>query len=266
MTEDRSNEEEIPLLGGRLNRVVRVGDTVRRPGGPWTPTVHALLRHVREQGFTYAPAPLGWDDHGREILSYLPGTTVGPGPDWPGWLWHEDLLADVGRVTAEFHRASAGFRPEGVIEWEGGPADLGPDEIVCHHDLAPYNLVFQGGRVSGIIDWDLVGPGTLRSELAFVAWQWVPFHDPFVTQYFGWRTPPDRPRRLKVLLDAYGLEDRAGFIDDVIARIKRNRDGIQRRADEGVGAYVRLVREGHIEGMNRALSFLAEEGDHLAPD
>ncbi len=31
-------------------------------------------------------------------------------------------------------------------------------------------------------------------------------------------------------------------------------------------AYVRLVQEGHIEGMNRALVFLAEEGDHLAPD
>jgi hypothetical protein len=28
------------------NGVVCVGDTVRRPSGPWTPAVHALLTHV----------------------------------------------------------------------------------------------------------------------------------------------------------------------------------------------------------------------------
>jgi Phosphotransferase enzyme family len=263
---DSRGDEEIPLLGGRLNRVVRIGDTVRRPGGDWTPTIHALLRHVRDHGFPYAPEPFGWDDQGREILSYIPGTTVGPGPDWPAWLWDEDLLADVGRITADFHRASAGFRPEGRVPWEFGPAELGPQEIVCHHDLAPYNLVFEAGRVRGLIDWDLAGPGTVRSELAFVAWQWVPFHDPLVTEYFGWRTQPDRTRRLRILLDAYGLEDRDGFIDDVIARVESNRDGILGRAGQGNGAYIRLVQQGHIEGMNRAVAFLTRERDHLAPN
>ena len=36
--------EEIALSGGRGNegRVVRVGDTVRRPAGPWTQNVHAF--------------------------------------------------------------------------------------------------------------------------------------------------------------------------------------------------------------------------------
>lgn len=257
---------ETPLLGGRLNRVVRVGDTVRRPSGPWTPTVHGLLQHLRQQGFTYAPEPLGFDEQGREVLSYLPGTTVGPGPDWPTWVWDEDLLAEVGRIIALYHQAVAAFRPVGLVPWDSGPAELGPDEIVCHHDLAPYNMVFESGRLRGIIDWDLAGPGTVRAELAFVAWQWVPFHDPFVTAYFGWRTPPDRRRRLRILLDAYGLDDRAGFIDDVVARVRYNRDGIQRRADEGVPAYIRLVHEGHVEGMNRAIAFLSEEGRNLAPD
>ena len=35
---------EIPLGGGNVSGgVVRIGDTVRRPAGPWTPAVHALL-------------------------------------------------------------------------------------------------------------------------------------------------------------------------------------------------------------------------------
>jgi hypothetical protein len=39
------------LDGGNAGGAVRVGDTVRKPAGPWTPAVHA--RHVVErEGFT----------------------------------------------------------------------------------------------------------------------------------------------------------------------------------------------------------------------
>jgi hypothetical protein len=37
--------DEVELDGGNANRVVRIGDTVRRPAGPWTPAVHCLLDH-----------------------------------------------------------------------------------------------------------------------------------------------------------------------------------------------------------------------------
>ena len=36
--------DEVVLCGGNMTPVVRVGDTVRRATGPWTPTIHALLR------------------------------------------------------------------------------------------------------------------------------------------------------------------------------------------------------------------------------
>ncbi len=245
-------------MGGKLNPVVRVGDTVRRPAGSWTPTVHDLLRHLRRGGFTLGPEPLGFDDQGRETLSFIAGDTIGASFPWPDWVWDEALLAEVGRAAAHYHAAVADFRPPGSIPWNWGPAELGPDEIVCHHDLAPYNVVVADGHLGGIIDWDLIGPGTARSDLAFIAWQWVPLHDPFITRAFGWRDLPDYGHRLRILLDSYGLADRAGFIDDVIARIKLNRDVMVRRAREGVVAYIRLEQEGHVIGMNRALSFVSE--------
>ena len=52
---------------------MRIGDTVRRPTGPWTPTIHALLQHLRAAGCVAVPEPLGIDDRGREIISLLPG-------------------------------------------------------------------------------------------------------------------------------------------------------------------------------------------------
>jgi len=47
--------KEVSLAGGDVNVgehiVVRVGDTVRRPVGPRTPAVHALLRHFERVGW-----------------------------------------------------------------------------------------------------------------------------------------------------------------------------------------------------------------------
>jgi hypothetical protein len=53
---------ETPLDGGNMSSgVVRVGDTVRRPAGVWTPAVHALLNHLHTMhGFV----PLWQEGHG----------------------------------------------------------------------------------------------------------------------------------------------------------------------------------------------------------
>jgi hypothetical protein len=70
---------EIPLGGGNVSGgVVRIGDTVRRPAGPWTPAVHALLGHLHAAGFDGAPRPQGLDELGREVLTFIPGSIAWP--------------------------------------------------------------------------------------------------------------------------------------------------------------------------------------------
>src|SRR5947207_5806371 len=87
----RVTQQEIPLLGGNTSTVVRVGDTVRRNAGPWTPAVHALLRHLEYIGFTGAPHALGIDERGREVLSYLDGE-CGEYPLAAHWVTEEALV------------------------------------------------------------------------------------------------------------------------------------------------------------------------------
>ena len=252
---------EIPLPGGMLNRVVRVGDTVRRSAGPWTPTVHALLRHVRSKGFRLAPEPFGYDDAGREILEWVPGDTVGDVYPWPRWVWSETLLEQIGRATAEYHAAVADFRPPDDVTWQW--PRTGDSQLICHHDLAPYNVVTKDGELAAIIDWDLAAPGSVQSELAFIAWQWVPLWQPETARALGWEKPPDLGRRLGLLLDSYGLEDRTGFIDSVISRVVEHYEGLTARAAKGVPAYVEIVRQGHVGNMMGAAAYLRSVRNEL---
>ncbi|HUV57409.1 MAG TPA: hypothetical protein VMV96_01235, partial [Acidimicrobiales bacterium] len=67
-----SNEES--LSGGNSSaEVVRVGDTVRRPAMPWSASVDSLLLHLQEVGFECSPRPLGYDETGRQVLSFAEG-------------------------------------------------------------------------------------------------------------------------------------------------------------------------------------------------
>ena len=69
-----TGEVEVPLAGGDVTAgVVRVGETVRRPTGPHSPLVHAMLEHLERVGFAGAPRYLGQDDRGREMLTYIEG-------------------------------------------------------------------------------------------------------------------------------------------------------------------------------------------------
>jgi hypothetical protein len=80
------------LPGGTLTPVTRAGDTIRRATGFWSPSVHALLRHLED--FPGSPRFLGIDEQGREILTFLPGEVTER--DHPAGLarrvrvWHVD--------------------------------------------------------------------------------------------------------------------------------------------------------------------------------
>jgi hypothetical protein len=199
--------EEHVLAGGHVNRVTRVGDTVRRRAGPWTPTIHRLLRHARDKGVSWLPEPRGLDELGREVLSFLPGDVP---HEMPAWVWSESVLRDVGRALRQWHDATLDFDARGAI-WNFAPPD--PREVVCHNDFAPYNCVFQNGRFAGAIDFDFCAPGPRIWDLAYSAYRFVPLMPDASSER---ETLPGEispfPRavmavRLNTFLDAYGSAD-----------------------------------------------------------
>lgn len=70
-------------VSGSVNAVKRVGNTVIRPVGPWSSTVHELLDHIASMGFAYSPRAISLESS-REVLSYIEGD-VAMRP-WPAVL------------------------------------------------------------------------------------------------------------------------------------------------------------------------------------
>jgi hypothetical protein len=242
-------QREIPLPGN-VGGAVRLGNTVRRRTGPWTPGVHALLGPLagRVPG---VPEVLGFDEQGREILSFMPGRVID--------IDTEPLsLAQVSSVvhwTRAFHQAVAGFSHPGPWRYCPFPQST----LIGHNDIAPYNACFDGDKVAGVFDWDMAGPSTPLLELAFIAWNCVPL----------WRDvgPSEAAERLEAIAGAYGGPDACAILHAVPYRIQTMLDWIPRAAangDEGMANLMTLGEPGRSQiGLDRLTGRLLPAIDQL---
>jgi hypothetical protein len=225
------------LDGGRTLGAVRVGDTVRRPVQPWTATVHALLRHLEAVGFGGAPQALGFDEKGREILSFLRGDTIGE-RQWPPWVFTDTTLIQVARWARQLHDATVSFVPPESATWFAG-RPWEPGVVITHNDAGPWNVVWREGAVAGFVDWDTAGPSPREFELAYLALTWVPLFAPEFVAPLGFTAFHDRSRRFHLLLDAYGYDGpRDGFAAHIAGRARRSTEVIYRLAATGDPLYV----------------------------
>jgi uncharacterized protein YndB with AHSA1/START domain len=239
---------EVPLAGGNTTGAVLIDGVIHKRASPWTPTVHALLRYLEDAGFAGAPRALGFDPSGCEMLSYLPGETIGNRMPWPAWASADSMLVQVGQWLRRLHDLTADFRPPADERWFIGGV-MRPGLIVGHQDAAPYNAVVDGERLVGFYDWDIAGPSPREWDLAFSALPWVPLASPPPgpsqtpgPSAAGGPDTTERSRRFHLLLDAYGFEgDREVFASVVPQRARRQAEVIRRAAAAGDPASVALL-------------------------
>jgi hypothetical protein len=245
---------EIPLRGGNMSSgVVRVGDTVRRPAGPWTPAVHALLGHLHAAGFHGAPRPLGLDERGREVLTFIPGVVAWP--DHVCLLDHDDDLRRAARLIREFHDAVEGFHPPPDAVWQ----NLIPAEgsgIIAHHDLAPWNLVIGADRWA-FIDWDTAAPGSRLSDLAYAMHGFVPLSaNPRHRR-------GDTVGRMRLVADEYGLTqgERELLVPMLARRTRAMYDFLAEQAARDAEPWARLWQQGHGAAWLADTDYIAQRED-----
>lgn len=249
---------------------MRAGDTVRRPLGPHSPLVHAVLAHLEAVGFAGAPRFRGLDERGREVLTFIEGEVAGR--PHPAWLADDSRLASVARLLRAYDDAVAGFAPPAHLLEPVAPPELPgmppePDaaaELIGHLDITPENVVFRGGEAVALIDFDLVRPATRVDEVVNLCLHWAPL-------------APERDRsealrrvdavaRTRLVADAYGLDGagRARLVPTAVRRTERSWHLMRHRAQTLGGGWARMWDDGVGEKIQRRLAWLEAEGDRIA--
>ncbi len=237
------------LTGGNVaTEVVRIGDTVRKPATPATDAVEAFLKHLESVGFLGAPRTLGRDDRDRHVVEHIPGVIAHTRPPLP-----LDALRRVGQLIRTLHDVSESFQPPEGAVWN---VAIPPyrQELVCHHDLAPCNLVMNDDRWA-FIDWDGAGPGSRLWDFAYAAHGFVVFLPD--------GNPDEDAVRLAALVDGYGLakEQRQRLPRMIVNRTRAMFDLLEEGARTGRQPWATLHAEGHADHWGPTADYIER---HLA--
>ena len=231
-----------PMPGGNTAPVVRVGDTVRRVAGPWTPAVARLMNGLRAGGVGGVPEHHGLDESGREVVEFLAGDV--PNYPMPRWVWSDQVLADLGEMLRRVHDGAARLDLP-VNGWRR--ASVEPVETVLHGDVAAYNCVFRSGRLVGLIDWDYALPGPRLRDLGAAAYRFVTLTPTGHRDGQPFQGVAEQWRRVEVLAQAYGGVDSRDIVfwaqEHLVDLIAWSRT----QAAAGDAALQRTIDLGHVE-------------------
>jgi hypothetical protein len=256
------NVEE-PLTGGAINSVTRRGDVVYRSGGPWVPAIHAVLDHLHRQGFAYAPRALGVDEQGREMISFLPGEPMLR--PWRPVMFTDHALVQLATMLRELHAATVDLELPPETEWRTGPAGKIRGQVIRHGDLGPWNTLWQGDRLTGLIDWDFAEPGDAITDLAQMALYIVPLRGEDHWQECGFPQRPNFARRIDVLCRAYG-EFTPGAVVREIERLQTaEMHRMEDFAAKGLYPWTMFRDNGEIERTRQEVEWLRHVVPHTGP-
>lgn len=236
------------LTGGNASGlVIRVGETVRKPWLPTTARTVEYMASLRAHGID-VPGTHGRDEHGRLVLEYVPGTMAidtAPLPD--------DVVRRVGRLVRSIHDAS---EPLGVPrDWPDGVLPAPQRELICHNDLATWNLVIDGDRMV-FIDWDGAAPSSRLWDLAYATISFA--------HLFPGADIDASARRLAAFLDGYGAETdlRLALPDAMTQRSRAMYDLLRdAHATTGLQPWASMYVDGHGDHWRATTELI---GDHRA--
>ncbi len=173
-----------------------------------------------------------------------------PLPPYPAWAQADDALVSIAQLMRGLHRASAAVVLARASTWNPDMSDPEGGPIVCHNDVCLENVVFRSGVAVGLVDFDYACPGRAVYDVAQMTRMCVPVDDDLSAARLGW-LPADRPCRLRLAADSYGL-DRAGrreLLSVLSGSVARGGEFVARRVEAGDPGFVQMWEE--MGGMER---------------
>ena len=148
----------------------------------------------------------------------------------------------MARLLRGLHDASIGFDTRDG-SWSGELHDDRPGDhpVICHNDVCMENVVFRAGEAVALLDFDYAAPGRRSFDITAHARMCVPIDDDVNAMKLGWATA-DRPARLRLVTDSYGL-DGAGRSEVLVCldeSIARGGEFVRRHVEAGEPGFVEM--------------------------
>jgi hypothetical protein len=148
------------------------------------------------------------------MLEYIDGSSPQP------FAWSDEAVFEIGALLRELHTLSAKWEAPRGAQWQasflrGLP---GPESVIGHGDLGPWNILARDGKPIAFIDWDSAGPLDPLWELVHVIWQNAQLYDDDVSDLNQLPNAEARARQAGLIADGYGLgrSARVDFVDRMI--------------------------------------------------
>ncbi|AGF57225.1 hypothetical protein B0P06_004482 [Clostridium saccharoperbutylacetonicum] len=253
------------LSGGNSTSVYKHNETVLREQKTWSSTIHRVLLHLEKFEYTNSPRFIGIDDMGREILSFVPGECKADYPFTNDENEQLSIIKKVAEIMRKYHDATLSFERTDIDSWMFSYKGALEKEVICHNDIAPYNMTFVNNMPYGLIDFDTCCPAPRIWDIVYALYRFVPFskkiYDNEKQEYRNYDVDRDkefRKKSIRVFFDAYGMECPDDSFVQMTARLQALADLIYNESQNGNSAFKKMLEEGHRDLYLAEIEFIKE--------
>lgn len=226
----------------QFRQIELTSETVTRPAGTHTATVHSFLQHLRAKGLDCVPEPVSLDGE-TETLRFIEGESGGD-----GWKHQHDEqgLRSAARILRRIHDASADWAPPDDAVFAAPAVDGG--DVFVNADPGPWNFVWRDGEAVALIDWDFLHRAPRLSDVAYALLWFAPLRDDDAAlNWHHFPQVPDRRARIDAFLDEYGIATDFDVADAVVRRRRYTIEHVRFLADQGQEPQKTWIAEGSVE-------------------